>query len=278
MRGALLFFKVIRQIFNDIGDKSSILTQIGRFRTVAPVWIHQWLWNDTQSLKQLRRDALLFFKVTSNISRSHGTKIADFDPNRAFPDFSSSLNSPMALKWCTKLNVVEKCPIVFQGHPSNFKVTRNKKSPILTRIEHFRTVTQVWLVIHEISRSHRMINRQFESNLRLLGWSQLSNPSDLPCSFAIGWSYIMQMVTIMSDYFYFELCHFCHIQIHSSFSANHKIELVTSLRDCNVCLADACWYWSLYNHKLLIETFFPFSVIFYPTSQDKHRFFTQWDI
>ena len=26
--------------------KSSILTQIGRFRTVTPVWIHQWLRND----------------------------------------------------------------------------------------------------------------------------------------------------------------------------------------------------------------------------------------
>ena len=31
--------------------KSSILTQIGRFRTVTPVWIHQWLQNDAQSLK-----------------------------------------------------------------------------------------------------------------------------------------------------------------------------------------------------------------------------------
>ena len=31
--------------------KSSNLTQIGRFRTITPVWIHQWLWNDAQSLK-----------------------------------------------------------------------------------------------------------------------------------------------------------------------------------------------------------------------------------
>ena len=31
--------------------KSPILTQIGRFRTVTPVWIHQWLQNDAQSLK-----------------------------------------------------------------------------------------------------------------------------------------------------------------------------------------------------------------------------------
>ena len=31
--------------------KSPILTQIGRFRTVTPVWIYQWLRNDAQSLK-----------------------------------------------------------------------------------------------------------------------------------------------------------------------------------------------------------------------------------
>ena len=41
-RGALLFFKVIHQISRWL-IKSSILTQIGRFRIVTPVCIHQWL-------------------------------------------------------------------------------------------------------------------------------------------------------------------------------------------------------------------------------------------
>ena len=60
----------------------------------------------------------------------------------------------MATKCCTKLETAkERCPIDFQGHPSNFKVTRDKTSPILTQIGHFRTI----------------------------GRSQLSNPSDLPC-------------------------------------------------------------------------------------------------
>ena len=82
-------------------------------------------------------------------------KIVEFDPKWAFPDCNSSLNSPMAKKCCTKLETVkERCPIVFQGHPSNFKVTRYKNSPILTQIGRFRTI----------------------------GQSQLSNPSDLPCS------------------------------------------------------------------------------------------------
>ena len=81
-------------------------------------------------------------------------KIVEFDPNWAFPDSNSSLNSPMAMKCCTKLETAkERCPIVFQGHPSNFKVTRDKTSPILTQIGRFR----------------------------IIGRSQLSNPSDLPC-------------------------------------------------------------------------------------------------
>ena len=52
-------------------------------------------------------------------------KIVEFDPNWAFPDCKSSLNSPMATKLCTKLEVaLKRCPIVFQSHLSNFKVTR----------------------------------------------------------------------------------------------------------------------------------------------------------
>ena len=82
-------------------------------------------------------------------------KIVEFDPICAFPDCNSSLNSPMAMKCCTKLETAkERCPIVFQDHPSNFKVTRYKTSPILIQIGRFRTI----------------------------GRSQLSNPSDLPCS------------------------------------------------------------------------------------------------
>ena len=90
-------------------------------------------------------------------------KIVDFDPKWAFPDCNSSLNSPMAMKCCTKLETAkERCPIVFQGHQSNFKVTRYKASPILTQIGRFRTI----------------------------GQSQLSNPSDLPCWLGIQYDSI----------------------------------------------------------------------------------------
>ena len=65
-----------------------------------------------------------------------GQKIADFDPNWTNPDCTSSLNSPMDLKWCTKLAIVLKmCPIVFRGHPSNFNVTQAEKSTIWILLE-----------------------------------------------------------------------------------------------------------------------------------------------
>ena len=101
-------------------------------------------------------------------------KIIEFYPNWAFPDCNSSLNSPMAMKCCTKLETAkERCPIVFQGYPSNFKVTRYKTSPILTQIGRFRTI----------------------------GQSQLSNPSDLPCFICIdSISYFRSQHIFHSDY------------------------------------------------------------------------------
>ena len=107
-RGPLMFMKVIHQVSRSHGIKikSPILTRIQRFRTVTQVWIHPWLWNDAESLILYIRGALLFFKVIHQVSCSHGTKVTHFDPNLAFPDCNSSLNSPMALKWCTKLDVV----------------------------------------------------------------------------------------------------------------------------------------------------------------------------
>ena len=131
---------------------TEVKTQFSRCRTVIPVWIYIWLWNDAQRLMLLRRVVLLFFKVICQIPRSHrtanrpfwsklsvsglylqfeltdgyemmhnpwssigevpysfswssvqfrshtGQKIADFDPNWAFPDCNSSFNSSM--KYC----------------------------------------------------------------------------------------------------------------------------------------------------------------------------------
>ena len=53
---------------------TEVTTQLNRFRTVTPVWIHIWWWNDAYSLIMVRRGALLFFKVIRQISRLHGSK------------------------------------------------------------------------------------------------------------------------------------------------------------------------------------------------------------
>ena len=53
---------------------TEVTTQLNLFRTVTPVWIDIWWWNDAHSLIMLRRGALLFCKVICQISRSHGSK------------------------------------------------------------------------------------------------------------------------------------------------------------------------------------------------------------
>ena len=53
---------------------TEVKTKFRRFRTVTPVWINIWWWNDAQTLMLLRRGALLFFKVICQISRSHSAK------------------------------------------------------------------------------------------------------------------------------------------------------------------------------------------------------------
>ena len=59
---------------------TEVMTPFSRFRTVIPVWIHIWWWNDAQGSMLLRRGALLFYKVIHQISRSHGSKNLQFWP------------------------------------------------------------------------------------------------------------------------------------------------------------------------------------------------------
>ena len=76
------FSGVITMVRSDVHAKgqrskvnvTEVNTQLSRFRTLTPVWIHIWQWNHAHSWKQHRRGALLFFKVICQISRSHGSK------------------------------------------------------------------------------------------------------------------------------------------------------------------------------------------------------------
>ena len=130
-----------------------------------------------------------FWRSSIKFQGYTGQKITYFDPNWEFPDCNSSLNSPMALKWCTQLDVVQKrCCSVLQGHLSNFKVTQDKKitnlDPSWVFLEcnsslnllidlndaqsltyYRRSALLYFKVIHHISRSHGLKNQQFESNM-----------------------------------------------------------------------------------------------------------------
>ena len=111
--------------------QSSILTWIGRFWTVTPVWFHWWLWNDAQSLKQHRLSALYFFKDIRQLSKSSIlTRIGHFRTDLTVWIHRWLWNDAQSLMWYRK------------GAPLFFKV------------------------IHQISRSHSPKNWWFESNLR----------------------------------------------------------------------------------------------------------------
>ena len=103
-RGALLFLQGHTSNFKVTWlKKSSIFTQIGRFRTVTPVWIHQWLWNDAKN--SIGTVPYYFSRSSVNFRGHPGPKITNFDQNWAFSDCNSSLNIPMVSKCCTKLYV-----------------------------------------------------------------------------------------------------------------------------------------------------------------------------
>ena len=84
---------------------TEVTTQLNRFRTVTPAWIHIWWWNNAYSLMLLRRGALFFPRSSVKFQGHTALKIVEFDLDWAFPDCNSSLNSPMAMKCCTKLEV-----------------------------------------------------------------------------------------------------------------------------------------------------------------------------
>ena len=95
-------------------EKTPISTRIERFQTITLVWVQ-------------------------------GQKIADFDPNCAFPDCTSSFDSLMALKWCTTLVVLQKrCPMIFRGQSSNFQFIWAAKSTIESNLSKItRPVTAI---------------------------------------------------------------------------------------------------------------------------------------
>ena len=78
-------------------------------------------------------------------------KIVDFDPNWAFPDCNLNLNSPMSMKWCTKLEVAQKrCPIVFSCDQAALWMVFSVRLSVCPSV--CPSVTPFWLCSH-----HRII-------------------------------------------------------------------------------------------------------------------------
>ena len=76
------------------------------FRAVTPVLNYRWLPNVAQSLNWHRGGAPLFFQGhPSNFKATQTLKVNDFDLICTFQHCNSSLNSQLAMKWHTKLEV-----------------------------------------------------------------------------------------------------------------------------------------------------------------------------
>ena len=103
-RGALLFFKVIRQISRSHSSKNHriwpILGVSGlllQFEFTNGYDMMRKVWSSIEELPHCFSRSYVQFQGHTAL------KIMEFDPNWAFLDCNSSFNSPMAMKWCTKL-------------------------------------------------------------------------------------------------------------------------------------------------------------------------------
>ena len=92
---------------------------------VSPVWIHVWQRNDAKALCGIGEVPYCFPGSSVKCQGHPRQKITDFDLDWAFLDCNSSLNSPMASKWRTKLDrrsieevsyCFSRSSIKFQGH------------------------------------------------------------------------------------------------------------------------------------------------------------------
>ena len=166
---------------------TEVNTQLSRFRTLTPVWIHIWQWNHAHSWKQHRRGAILFLAATKQLYKWY------------FPSVCLSVCLSVTPFWlCSHHRIIMKFSGVItndksdvhekgQGQRSKVKVTE-----VTTQLNRFRTVTLVWIhiwwwndayslmllrrgallffkVIRQISRSHGSKNRRTWPRLGVSG-------------------------------------------------------------------------------------------------------------
>ena len=105
-RGAILYFKVIRYISRSHGSKNRrIWPRLG----VSGLWLQFEVTNGYEMMHNgwsgIEEAPYCFSRSSVKFQGHTALKIVEFDPNWAFPDSNSSSNTPMATKWCTKLEV-----------------------------------------------------------------------------------------------------------------------------------------------------------------------------
>ena len=82
---------------------TEVNTQLSRFRSELQF---EFTYDDEMMHRCCLKEVPYCFSRSSVKFQGHtAKKFVDFDPNWAFPDCNSSLNPPMATKWCTKLEV-----------------------------------------------------------------------------------------------------------------------------------------------------------------------------
>ena len=105
-RGALLFFKVICQISWSHGSKiRRIWLRLGVSRLLLQFEFTNGYEMMHKAWSSIEEVPYCFSRSSVKFQGHTALKIVEFDRNWAFPDCNSSLNSPMATKWCTKLVV-----------------------------------------------------------------------------------------------------------------------------------------------------------------------------
>ena len=122
-RGALLFFKVILQISRSHGYKNRRIwpkLAVSGFQlkveyTNGYEMMHK-AWSSIEEVPCCFSRS--FFKFQGHTAK----KIVEFDPNRAFPDCNSSLNSRMGTKWCNQAwSSIEEKPYCFSRSSVKFE-------------------------------------------------------------------------------------------------------------------------------------------------------------
>ena len=98
---------------------TEVTTQLYRFRTVTPVWIHVWWWNDAYSLIMLRRGALLL-AVTKQLYKWYFQSVRpSVTPWKTIGRPSSYMNGSVRPSVCPSVRP-SVCHTFFTMFPSSY--------------------------------------------------------------------------------------------------------------------------------------------------------------